>query len=447
MRSMRDESGQALILTATSLLVLMGFLALATDVGILFHDRRELQTAADGAAVAAAMEYRNGGSDAQATASAVAAATSNGFTDSANGVTVTIHTPPVTGFHQSTGNVEVDISQAAVPTVFMGLFGSNTVDISARAVATYIGVSKSCIWLGHSTGTDLTIRGAAKIIATNCGIYLNSTSSDSIKTTGNGNTIDSPYIDTPGGTVGSGTPQGTTVSTGTAPQDNPFNTITGGNTVTDGEPNAATACTPSNTTSTALTPTPGKFSGTIDLDPSGTTSTTVHCFSDANVDVSGATLSNGVFVFENGVKIGTNSTFTMTNATLDLDQGVFNEGSQSIFDITAPKIPVTVTPKQWNNGIAVLVPPTNTTYSFTACNPNPNDTQELMIQFGSANQTFSGYIYAPNATVTLHDQGGGTTAAGLVAASLCDLSGNIDITGFNALNPTTSPLTAVTLVE
>lgn len=50
------ESGQGLILAAAAMLVILGFAALAIDVGRLMHERRELQNAADAAAMAGARE-------------------------------------------------------------------------------------------------------------------------------------------------------------------------------------------------------------------------------------------------------------------------------------------------------------------------------------------------------------------------------------------------------
>jgi len=49
-----SERGQALILLAISLVVLLGFTALAIDGSLLYSDRRQLQTAADAAALAGA---------------------------------------------------------------------------------------------------------------------------------------------------------------------------------------------------------------------------------------------------------------------------------------------------------------------------------------------------------------------------------------------------------
>jgi Flp pilus assembly protein TadG len=54
-----DESGQALVLAAVCISVLMGAMALAIDVGFIHYKQSQLQTAADSAAIAAGLEIGN----------------------------------------------------------------------------------------------------------------------------------------------------------------------------------------------------------------------------------------------------------------------------------------------------------------------------------------------------------------------------------------------------
>ena len=60
MRRKRDrgwsERGQVLVLAMVSMVALLGFVAMAVDVGLLLHERRTLQNAADAAALAGAAE-------------------------------------------------------------------------------------------------------------------------------------------------------------------------------------------------------------------------------------------------------------------------------------------------------------------------------------------------------------------------------------------------------
>lgn len=67
-----------------SLVVLLGFLGLATDVGYLRYMKRRLQAAADAGAIAGASEKKNGGNYLTA---AQNDASLNRFTDGTNGVT------------------------------------------------------------------------------------------------------------------------------------------------------------------------------------------------------------------------------------------------------------------------------------------------------------------------------------------------------------------------
>src|SRR6478752_5405869 len=86
MKRMRDESGQALILVALCLTCILGFVGFATDVGVLLHAKRNLQIAADAAAIAGANEINIDAT--QVVAAAKAASAQNGFTNGVNGTTV-----------------------------------------------------------------------------------------------------------------------------------------------------------------------------------------------------------------------------------------------------------------------------------------------------------------------------------------------------------------------
>src|SRR5438045_5239496 len=92
-----DETGQVLVIAALSMTVLLGFVGLATDVGVLFCTRRTTQSAADAAAVAGALDYLYNGSSSKAIAAGKAAATANGVTDGTGSAVVTISVPAADG--------------------------------------------------------------------------------------------------------------------------------------------------------------------------------------------------------------------------------------------------------------------------------------------------------------------------------------------------------------
>src|SRR5690242_19137961 len=129
-----DESGQAMVMTALGFSVLLGFMALAVDTGMVFHAKREMQTAADSAASAAALDYVYNRSTTSSATAAKAASSTNGFSDGSSGVTVTVNDPPVIGASAGTSGITEVIISKPVPMTFMSMVGFSTMTVKARAV-------------------------------------------------------------------------------------------------------------------------------------------------------------------------------------------------------------------------------------------------------------------------------------------------------------------------
>ncbi|MGC8548072.1 MAG: pilus assembly protein TadG-related protein [Acidobacteriaceae bacterium] len=398
MKILRDENGQALVLTALTMTLLVASLGLAVDVGMLFRARRQLQTAADAAATAGAQQLIYNQS---ATSAADNAAAANGEPNGVNSTTVTVNNPPQSGSFTSNNDVQVVIQQAA-PTYFMRVLGINTIQLTAQAVATDAKAGSGCIYLMAPSGTGLSIQGDYNIDATGCGIYVNSSSPDALNVTGNGGLIDAPFLNVVGGSNGQ-TTKPTAQTTGVLPVSNPLGNITGP--------------TPGNggcTTTSSATSITGSFAAA----DGGAV-----CFTNP-VSISNASLGAGTYVFESGVTVS--GTVTISNGTLDLYGGALNQDSNSLLNITAP------TSGDYN-GIAILQP--------------ANNSSELQVQFGSSNQVLDGYIYAPSASVYLQDHGGGVTAGGIIAYSMVVQSSTIHIPSYNVAHPGTTPVRSVALVE
>ena len=68
MTKVKNERGQAIVLTVLALVVLLGMAALVLDVGAWFHQKRHLQATADAAALAGAqlLPSNPGGAQTQA---------------------------------------------------------------------------------------------------------------------------------------------------------------------------------------------------------------------------------------------------------------------------------------------------------------------------------------------------------------------------------------------
>lgn len=170
------QKGYALGLMAVTAIGMIGFMGLAIDAGYLEYLQTRIQTAADGAAAAAALEKATGSGTAAAAAAGRHGSALNGFTDGSNGVTVTINQPPVIGaFAGNTAYVEAIVAQA-VPTFFMRIYNTNTVNVSSRAVSavgTTGGSTTPCVYTLAATGSKSFYMTGSSVM-TSCGIQVDS---------------------------------------------------------------------------------------------------------------------------------------------------------------------------------------------------------------------------------------------------------------------------------
>jgi hypothetical protein len=189
------QAGQALYLTAMSLVVVIGFLGFGIDLGALRYEKRLQQTAADAAAIAGASNLAAEGVDSLGVISAAqAAASGNGFADSGTGavsdcgsgakvgtICVQLNDPPQSGPHGCGGGTcdsnYVEVLVAAVhPTYFMRIFGVTQETVTARAVATNAagGTNSGCLYTLESSGNGIRLNGSDVIAANGCRIVDNS---------------------------------------------------------------------------------------------------------------------------------------------------------------------------------------------------------------------------------------------------------------------------------
>ena len=119
------ERGQALVLFVLGLVVLLGFVAMTVDVGLILHERRSLQNAVDAAALAGAVELPN--SQVLAESKAQEWAANNGI-DLGAGDQITITIDPISNA------VEVEVTREAA-FIFGRVLGLTTVDVHASATA------------------------------------------------------------------------------------------------------------------------------------------------------------------------------------------------------------------------------------------------------------------------------------------------------------------------
>jgi hypothetical protein len=194
------------VAAAVCLIPLISILAFLLDGGILMAQQRQVQSATDASAQAAAVYLYNNyttyaGLDPQGKAAALATAyaSSNGYTN--NGVTsvVTVNIPPKTGlFVGQAGYAEI-LVQYNQPRLFSAMWGSGTIPVMARTVSrgTYAPYSDDAvIALNPTAGGALSSAGSAKLTAS-ATVQVNSSNVGAANMTNMGN-ITAPTISVTG---------------------------------------------------------------------------------------------------------------------------------------------------------------------------------------------------------------------------------------------------------
>lgn len=214
-RFRKDDRGVVAILTALLLPVVVGMVALAVEVGSWYAVKREMQSAADAAALGAAFELSRNNAAGMAAAANLDAAR-NGFSP-ANNVVVTVNNPPLSGPRIGNANaVEAILSQPQT-LLFADLFLQSGVSVTARGVALRAPLGDYCVLaLDSVVAGAIDLNGTADISLTNCGVATNSGDPDSITLSGN-SSLQTQFLETVGGYSLNG---GASLSSVTAPVTN-----------------------------------------------------------------------------------------------------------------------------------------------------------------------------------------------------------------------------------
>ena len=128
----KSQKGSVSVIIALLLPVLLGCVGMALDIGNLVFTKTRLRNAIDAAVCAGAMQLPN---QSQAMATATSFLASNGFPAAAPTITFTQDT-----VKNPNNSPEINISVTqSVPTNFMGIFGSKSVNLTVAAEAVYSG--------------------------------------------------------------------------------------------------------------------------------------------------------------------------------------------------------------------------------------------------------------------------------------------------------------------
>lgn len=418
MRFKQSESGQTLVLVALSMTVLMGFVAFAANMGLVFREQRNLQIAADAAATAGALNLRNGLS---ASSAAETAANQNGVTNdtlitsaacSGTGTLICVYTPPVDGPNKGSAYfVEVIVRQSR-PSGLIGMFtGSTAMNVAARAVAG-TPPGKGCVFALNS-GVDLNFTQSGNLTFPNCNVYSDGSLSDS--TSG---TITANYI----GLEGTSSPSDPTNITPT-PTPNQSSVA---------DPLAGEITPPTFNTSSCLPSTNVSSAGTI----GPTTAGGAICYDGLNINAGNGTvtLNPGLYIINGAFNIsasssatitGTGVTFYFPNVPGNSQQNQISGGAT--VNLTAPTTAVTADGANIPAGILFY--------------ENPSNTNLLNISASGA-ATLTGIIYAPAAPLDLSGSANLTLKTALVVGSI-DFTGSMNFENYAFLsgpNATTPPV-------
>lgn len=474
MKRWRDEGGQVLVLTALSMMLMLGFMGFAIDVGQLFHAKRSLQAAVDDAAIAGAIAYKydtaGGGAPnlthiQNAAQAAVAANGVNNVTVTSsytNGVTtptLAVMSPPADGPNQGSASFVEAILTVPQNTTFMSLFGFKTVNVVTRAVAGNGGKSMACMYVLNPNGSQQMYMGGKFIVnAPGCGIVINSTDPCALYFNGGGqgqsSTLNAGWVSVAGGAckqVADSSPPPVTYS-GTQVAD-PLQATT---TVPDpiADPSVCGATDNTQTISGSSYTLPNNAS--IVCFPNMVTITGPGTGGSCVFGIGGTYLSlpTAIYVFEQGVNFNGGCIDSPTGLTLDLfgyskingQYDSLNVATNTQFQLSAPGTAVPCSSGCGNN----------TTYgneNIVIEQPYSNSTGLININQGTAEGTITGIIYAPSAQLFIQDQGAMSNSgvaltlnADVIVGTFNDQASNVTINSYQSSgNPT--QLTRVTLVE
>lgn len=398
MNEEQPQSGVVAIVVAVLLPLLVGFLALAVDVGYLLLTRNKMQISADAAALVAAGSLAHGQNINTANALALAATAANGFTNGIQTTLVTIAIPPggAGTFANDPTYARVTVSQTTL-TFFASIFGVASALTSATAVSGPAGAGNPCmLTLGSSGSGALSVVGNSTVIASNCGIFVNSNSPSAIQLTGNVS-LTAGSISVLGGISKNGNVDTSPVTTGAPASINPFLNFPAP---------AFTSCTFTNFSRSG--------NGNIDLTP-GT-----YC---GGINITGnhtVSLSSGMYVLYGGGFNVSGNISPISGAGVT----IYNSGS----GISGPNAYSGLNLN--GNVVMQLSAPLTGSYAGMLFMQNPLNTQASSI-VGNSGSTFAGNLYFPQSQLNLTGNSGTSIPMGSVVAQKVSLTGNSNLSMTN----------------
>jgi len=408
-----DKRGNAMILAAAALPLLIGSAGLATDTIQWALWKRQLQRAADSAAIAGV--YDRVAADGATTGTGAAVDKDLGLNNSLDPAKYPLVTKQVTypadaGVQQNQVRVVLAVQR---PLSFSSMFMANAPLITTRATAATVSqAGEFCVLsLQNNSKTGLQVTGSATITM-DCGMMTNSTSNNAAAGQGNGR-VTATVLAAAGGIQQSRSWAVNEYQPYSPALEDPYKDL---------EPSAAefASCA---TTPPALT---------INNSNSGLVVTGGACYASLSVGTNRVlTLKDGLYIISGG-GVNVQGRLNLVNATLVLSNK--NSGAQPIGSLTmnaTGSINGTApTEGKWA-GMAIYQDRRATdsapTGNITASSPN--------LINGTSGATITGAVYFPNQQLTYNGNGTGTATCTQFVAKRIYWSGNSGINNFTANCP------------
>lgn len=409
---LRDEGGAIAIMFALMLPLVLGAIGMGVEIGNWFAMKRELQSAADAAALAGAFEKDSGSSTSTVTSEATIEAVRNGFSTSGGG-TITVNIPPTSGSYTADSSaVEVKLTRP-IQTAFVNyIMGSASFTATARAVAKVkMQEGNGCVLsLNSAVKWSTEFTGNVNVNLTNCDVIANSSHDEAIRATGSVS-VTADCIRTVGGYTTSGGASLTStecsgVETGSKAYGDPY---------ADREIESYSTVCDSAHTNKSITST-----GTYTLSPG------VYCGGITATGSNTINLSPGTYILHEGdFNISGSGSITGSNITIILTGS--SASSVGNIDLTGTR---TMT----------LSAPTSGDYTgmlfFQSRSASSSGTNKIT---GSSSFNITGAVYTPNRVIDYSgNAGGGTNCVQLIGDT-------VEFTGTSGMNGANCGSAGVTL--
>src|SRR5262249_37769978 len=195
--------------------VLLSFVAISVDGGVLVDEKRHAQSTADAAAMAAASvmyenyaKFQGQDVDGSAAAAAYAYAAKNGYTNDGTNSAVVVNIPPKSGPYRGLDSYTEVLVTYNQQRFFSRIFGADPIPIRARAVSrgAWTVPNIGVIVLAYSGKATLSQQGNGYFTESGATVIVNSNNPSAVVDTGNG-ILKAPEFDITGAYTSSGNGQ------------------------------------------------------------------------------------------------------------------------------------------------------------------------------------------------------------------------------------------------